>query len=323
MGMAVAVLALAGCTDDEGGTPAPTDSRPSTIAELAEDPSAAAAVAEGIEGLRDGNSGTFTTHLEYADLTIDYYGSYRVDPAQQRVSVTAELAEGPAVTEAVGDGGSFYVRLPPEGPVSSKCWVIGDAAQVTELTGVETNADFNQVPGAIALAATAEGIAPADAGDPHDDVLGSVDLATAAALISPRLPGLLGIVVGSDRVLARFSLDDGVLAAISVDGPAILASLAESGTDVDPAELEKVFGAATPIAVTLSDSGAEVVIEPPSPSAVIDLALPDAQERVAACEADDGTGEPSGDQPSPRAEMRRAVLQLVEDNTGTLPVRSR
>ncbi len=195
--------------------------------------------------------------------------------------------------------------------------MIGDAAQVTELTGVETNADFNQVPGAIALAATAEGIAPADAGDPPTMSSGASTWPRRQSLISPRLPGLLGIVVGSDRVLARFSLDDGVLAAISVDGPAILASLAESGTEADPAELEKVFGAATPIAVTLSDSGAEVVIEPPSPSAVIDLALPDAQQRVAACEADDGTGEPSDDQPSPRAEMRRAVLQLVEDNTGT------
>ena len=117
-----------------------------------------------------------------------------------------------------------------------------------------------------------------------DDVLGSVDLATAAALISPRLPGLLGVVVGSDRVLARFSLDDGVLSGISVDGPAILASLAESGTEADPAELAKVFGAATPIEVTLSDSGADVVIEPPSPAAVIDLASPDAQQRLDQCE---------------------------------------
>ena len=201
--------------------------------------------------------------------------------------MTVDLADGEAVTEAVGDKSTFYVRLPPDGPVSSKCWVTGSPQQVTELTGVETNPDFNWVPGAIWLASTAEGIAPADAGDPGelgDDVLGSVDLATAAALISPRLPGLLGVVVGSDRVLARLSLDDGVLSSISVDGAAILASLGESGTEADPAELAKVFGAATPIEVTLSDSGADVVIEPPSPAAVIDLSSPDAEHRLDLCE---------------------------------------
>ncbi len=280
----LAATVLTACSGDDEPKPPPAGPPPSAIAELSADPAAATAVAEGIQALSDGNSGTFTTHLEYADLTFDFYGSYRLDPAQQRVSVSADLADGTASTEAVGDDSGFYVRLPPDGPVSSKCWVTGTPQEVTGLTGVETNADFNQVPGAIALAATAEGVASADDGNPTDDALGSVDLATAAALISPRLPGLLGVVVGSDRVLARFSLDDGVLSAISVDGPAILASLAESGTEADPAELAEVFGATTPIAVTLSDSGAEVVIEPPSPSTVIDLASPDAQERLGRCE---------------------------------------
>ncbi len=163
--------------------------------------------------------------------------------------------------------------------MSSPCWVSGDPQQITELTGVETNPDFNQLPGAVILASTVVGIAYAEGSVTHE-VLGSVDLATAMALISPRLPALLGIVGANDRVLARFTLDDGVLTSIRVDGPAILAALEESGTKADPQELADVFAAETPIEVTLADSGADVVIEPPDPTAVIDLAAPDAQERL-------------------------------------------
>ncbi len=279
--MTLVAGAVAACSGDEGTKPPPAAVPPSAIADLTDDPAATTALSEAIDALREGNSGTFTTRVEYADLGFDYYGSYRLQPSQQRVSVTAELPDGPAATEAVGDGGSFFVRLPPDGPVSSKCWVTGDPTQITEVTGVETNPDFNQLPGAISLASTAVGIAPAGVGD---DVLGAVDLTTAMALISPRLPVLLGIEGAQDRVLARFSLDDGVLSGISVDGPAILAALAESGTPADPEELADVFGAATPIQVTLADSGADVVIEPPSPTAVIALGSADAQQRLDLCE---------------------------------------
>ena len=152
------------------------------------------------------------------------------------------------------------------------------------------------------------------------------------ALISPRLPVLLGIEGAQARVLARFSLDDGVLSGISVDGPAILAALAESGTPADPEELADVFGAATPIKVTLADSGADVVIEPPSPSAVIDLgsrrrpaaagpvrvtralAIGLAAAMLAVCvrrQRDGGDARP----PATRA-AREAVTALAEANTG-------
>jgi len=196
--------------------------------------------------------------------------------------VTAELPDGPVATEAVGDADDFYVRLPPDGPVSSPCWVSGDPQQIAEVTGVETNPDFNQLPGAVILASTAFGVAYAEGSVAHE-VLGSVDLATAMALISPRLPALLGIVGANHRVLARLTVDDGVLSSIRVDGPAVLAALQESGTEADPEELADVFAADTPIEVTLSDPGAEVVIDPPEPAAVIDLAAPGAQERLDSC----------------------------------------
>jgi hypothetical protein len=276
------VVALAGCSgDDDEGVP-PAQARPTVLTDLTDDPAATTAVSQALAALRAGNAGTFTTHLVYSDSTYDYRGSYRLSPAQQRLSVTADLPDGLVETDAVGDADRFYVRLPPDGPVSSPCWVSGDPQQIAEVTGFESNPDFNQLPGAISLAATASGAAFVE-GLP-EEVLGSVDLATATALISPRLPGLLGIVAGDDRVVAQLSLDDGVLARISVAGPAILAALEVAGTEVDPEELADVFGAAVPIEVTLSDSGAEVVIEPPAPTAVIDLAAPDAQERVAACE---------------------------------------
>ena len=54
--------------------------RPRAIAELTDDPAATTAVSEAIDALREGNSGTFTTHVEYADLSFDYYGSYRLQP---------------------------------------------------------------------------------------------------------------------------------------------------------------------------------------------------------------------------------------------------
>lgn len=278
--VAVLVTGLAACSGGDDAAPPAAVSTPSTIAELVEDPAATATISKAIEALRAGNSGTFTTHLEYADLTFDYYGSYRLKPSEQRVSVTAELTDGPAATEAVGAGGAFFVRLPPDGPVSSKCWITGDQKEIAEITGVETNPDFNQLPGAVSLASTAVGIAPATG---RADVLGSVDLNIAMALISPRLPALLGITGAQHQVLARFSLDDDAISVIEVDGPAILAALTEAGTAVDPQELADVFGAATPVTVTLSDSGADVVIEPPAPAAVIDLDSPDAQQRVALC----------------------------------------
>ncbi len=203
--VAGSVAGLAACSGDDEAAPPSAVITPSTVAELVEDAAATTTVSEAVRALRDGNSGTFTAHLEYADLTFDYYGSYRLKPREQRVSVTAQLADGPVATEAVGVEDAFFVRLPPDGPVSSKCWVTGDPKQIAEVTGVETNPDFYQVPGAISLASTAVGIAPATG---RADVLGSVDLGVAMALISPRLPALLGIAGAQHRVLARFSLDD-------------------------------------------------------------------------------------------------------------------
>ena len=277
---ALVAAATAGCSGDDAGPRPRAETPPSTIAELVEDASATAAVSGALAALREGNSGTFTTHVEYADLTFDYYGSYRLEPPQQRVSLTADLEDGPVQTEAVGDAGAFFVRLPPDGPVSSPCWVAGSPPQIADAIGVETNPDFNRFPGAIGLVSTATGVAYAGGGD---DVLGSVNLATAMALVSPRLPALLGLVEAPDRVLATFSLDDGTLSGISVTGPAILAALDQAGAEADPDELADVFGAGTPIEVTLSDSGAEVIIEAPPPAAVIDLSAPDARARIEDC----------------------------------------
>jgi hypothetical protein len=68
------VLTLAGCTDDGGAAPPPV-SRPTVLAELVDDPGATTALSQALDALRDGNSGTFTTHLDYADFTFDYNGS--------------------------------------------------------------------------------------------------------------------------------------------------------------------------------------------------------------------------------------------------------
>jgi len=278
---AAMLLAVAACSGGDGDGP-PAAVRPSELADLEQDAAAAGAVSAAIDGLRESNTGTFSTRLAYDDVTYDYYGSYRLSPAQQRVSVTVGLPD-PVTTEVVGDAGRFFARLPPDGPVSSPCWVTGDPQQIAEMTGVETNPDFNQLPGTLGLAATAVGVAYAE-GSPPGEVLGSVDLATATALISPRLPALLGIVGESHRVLARFTLDDGAFTGIRVEGPAILAALDRAGTEADPAELAEVFGADVPIEVTLADAGEKVVIEPPAPAAVTDLDDPDASRRVAQCE---------------------------------------
>ena len=279
---AAMLLAVTACSGGGGDGP-PAAVPPSELADLAQDTAAAGAVSAAIDGLRESNTGTFSTRLEYDDVTYDHYGSYRLSPAQQRVSVTVGPPDDPVTTEVVGHAGRFFARLPPDGPVSSPCWVSGDPQQIAEVTGVETNPDFNQLPGALGLAATAAGVAYAE-GSPPGEVLGSVDLATATALISPRLPALLGIVGESHQVLARLTLDDGTFTAIRVEGPAILAALDRAGTEADPAELAEVFGAEVPIEVTLADAGEKVVIEPPAPAAVIDLDDPDAPQRVARCE---------------------------------------
>lgn len=274
-------LTAAGCSDDDdGGAAPPPDEPPTALSEVDADPEAAAAVAQGVATLREGNTGTFTTHVEYGEATYDYHGSYRIAPARHRMSVTASLADGPVTTDVVGAAGGYFVRLPPDGPVSSRCWVSGDPQQIQEATGLEANPDFETLPGALGLAATATGTAY---GGRSGELVGSVDLATATALVSPRLPALLGIAAGQQQVLARLSLDAGMLTGIDVDGPAILAALAESGTEADPAELAEAFAAATPIQVGLADSGAKVVIRPPAPTTVIDLGAPDAPDRLAAC----------------------------------------
>ncbi len=90
------VLALAACSEDDDPEPAPATSRPSTLAEVTDDSAATTAISQALDELRSGNSGTFTTHLKYADNIYDYYGSYRLTPAQQRVSVTADLPDGAA-----------------------------------------------------------------------------------------------------------------------------------------------------------------------------------------------------------------------------------
>lgn len=272
-------LSLAGCSGDDTDLP-PAPGAPTSLAELVDDPAATATISAALDALREGNSGTFASHLVYGDLTFDYYGSYRLAPAQQRVSATAYLADGPVESEAVGDDGRYFVRLPPDGPVSSPCWVTGDPRQVAAITGVETNPDFTEFPGAIHLAATAIGVSNTTT---SDKVLGSVDLVTATGLISPRLPTLLGISGVQDRVLARFDLDDGVLAGISVSGPAILAALDAAGTAADREELETVFAADPAIEVTFSDPGADVLIEAPARVRVIDLSTTGAEERVDAC----------------------------------------
>ncbi|MDQ4051716.1 MAG: hypothetical protein M3237_03320 [Actinomycetota bacterium] len=277
---AAMLLAVTACSDGDEPTAA---ARPTELSVLEDDPAAATAVSAALDRLRESDTGTFTTGLVYDDVTFDYYGSYRLSPAQQRVSVTAGLPDDPVTTEAVGDSGPFYVRLPPDGPVSSLCWVSGDPQQIAEVTGVETNPDFNRLPGALSIASTAVGVAYAE-DSPRGEVLGSVDLATATALISQRLPALLGLVGASHRVLARFTLHDGVLAAIRVEGPAILAALDRAGTEAEPDELAEVFGADVPIEVTLADAGEKVVIAPPAPAAVIDLGDPDAAQRLTECD---------------------------------------
>lgn len=276
------MLPVAACSDDRDSPPPPVDARPSQVGELVADGAAADEVAAALAALRDGGSGTFTTRVEYDDVGYDYHGSYRLSPAQQRISISADLPDGPLATEAVGAGGAYFVRLPADGPVSSPCWVVGDPAEVAEVTGVETDPDFRQLPGAIRLAVTVAGVAPAE-GSAVDDVLGTVDLTTAMALVSPRLPGLLGITGEEHPVVARIALADGVLSSIRLDGTAILAALDEAGTEADVDELERVFGADVPIEVTLADSGADVVIEPPEPARVIDLGRPDAAQRLGSC----------------------------------------
>lgn len=272
--------ALAGCGDDDAdGTPATTGS-PTTLAEVTEDPAAEQAVTEAITTLRVGGTGTFSAHLEYADQVFDLTGSYRLDPAGQRLTVVGDKGEGRVESEAVGVDGDYVVRLPADGPVLSRCWVRGDPSRIAEVVGLETNPAFRRLPGAVVLASTAVGIAP----DPSraGDVLGSVDLATALGLISPRLPGLLGLA-GDERVLAHLTITDEALTGITVDGDAILAALDEAGTDVDQAALEEAFAAEAPVSVGLDNAGSKVVVEGPRESAVIDLAAPDAQQRLSDC----------------------------------------
>lgn len=279
----VLATTLGGCGDDDAGSGArASSSGPSSLAELTEDEAAARAVTEAITAVRVANTGTFSAHLEYADQVFDHSGSYRLVPPQQRSTVIADTGAGPVESEAIGADGEYVVRLPADGPVSSTCWVRGTPARVSEVVGLETDPDFERLPGAVVLASTAVGISadPSRSGD----VLGSVDLAVATELISPRLPALLGLS-GGEPVLAHLEITDGELTGIRVDGAAILSALDEAGSTADPDELARVFGSDTPVDVGLDNAGSKVVIESRRPASVIDLDAPGAARRLAACRA--------------------------------------
>ncbi|GAA4696718.1 hypothetical protein [Nocardioides nanhaiensis] len=286
-GAAVAVTSLllgaCGGGGDDTATPAPAEV-PTSLTGLAADSAATQALNDALTGLRVGNTGTFDAVYTYADQRFDYTGVYRLSPAEQRLTFTADLGEAgdgePVESETVSDAGEFFVRLPADGDISSRCWVTGEPARVTETVGLEFNPGFEKLPGVVVLASTAVGIAE----DPQvrDGLLGSVDLTTATALISPRLPTLLGLT-GQERVLARLTLDDGVLRDLRVEGPALLAALQEAGVQADPAELERVFAAEAPIEITFDNPGSKVVIETPAPTDVVDLDAADAAEQLSAC----------------------------------------
>ncbi len=274
------VPALVGCGDDDtGSAPAGSDS-PTSVTDVTADAATAQAVTDAITTLRVANTGTFSAHLEYADQVFDRSGSYRLDPPRQRSTLSVDTGDGLVESESIGVAGDFFVRMPADGPVSSPCWVRGSPARIAEVVGLETNPAFDRLPGVIVLVSTAIGLAP----DParSGDVLGSVDLAVATGLISPRLPSLLGLGDG-ERVLAHLELTDGVLTGIEIEGAALLAALEEIGTEADPDELARVFGSDVPIDVALENAGSKVVIEARRPTNVIDLDSPQAERRLAAC----------------------------------------
>ena len=286
---AVALLGLSACGGDDDAAPPPPAEAPTSLSGLVADAEATQALNDALTGLRVANTGTFDAVYSYADQVFDYTGVYRLSPAEQRLTFTADLGEAgsgeagsgePVESETVSDAGEFFVRLPADGDISSRCWVTGEPARVTETVGLEFNPGFEKLPGVVVLASTAVGIAE----DPavRGGLLGSVDLATTTALISPRLPALLGLT-GQERVLARLTLVDGVLRDLRVEGPALLAALEEAGVGTDPAELERVFAAETPIDITFDNPGSKVVIETPDPADVVDLDAADAAERLAAC----------------------------------------
>ncbi len=274
--------ALSGCGDDGGGSAPAADDQPTSVTEVTADEASAQAVTDAITALRVANTGTFSSHLEYGDQVFDLSGSYRLDPPEQRFTVTADPGTGPVESEAIGADGEYVVRLPADGPVSSTCWVRGTPAQVSEVVGLETNPDFQVLPGAIVLASTAVGLGP----DPSrsGDVLGSVDLSVATGLISPRLPALLGLS-GGEPVLAHLEITDGTLTGIRLDGQALLTALDEAGSEADPDELARVLGTDSPIEVGLDNAGSKVVIVSRRPASVIDLADADATSRLADCQA--------------------------------------
>lgn len=281
---AVALLGLSACGGDDDTAVPPPAEVPTSLSGLVADAEATQALADALTGLRVGNTGTFDAVYTYADQVFDYTGVYRLSPAEQRLTFTADLGEAgdgePVESETVSDAGEFFVRLPADGDISSRCWVTGDPARVTETVGLEFNPAFEKLPGVVVLASTAVGIAD----DPtvRGGLFGSVDLATTTALISPRLPALLELT-GQERVLARLTVVDGVLRDLQVEGAALLAALEEAGVTTDPAELERVFAAETPIDITFGNPGSKVVIETPDPADVVDLDAADAEARLAAC----------------------------------------
>lgn len=281
---AVVLLGLSACGGDDDAAPPPPTEAPTSLSGLVADAEATQALNDALTGLRVANTGTFDAVYSYADQVFDYTGVYRLSPAEQRLTFTADLGEAgsgePVESETVSDAGEFFVRLPADGDISSRCWVTGEPARVTDTVGLEFNPGFEKLPGVVVLASTAVGIAE----DPtvRGGLLGSVDLSTTTALISPRLPALLGLT-GQERVLARLTLVDGVLRDLRVEGPALLSALEEAGVDTDPAELERVFAAETPIDITFDDPGSKVVIETPDPADVVDLDGRDAAGQLEAC----------------------------------------
>lgn len=270
------VLLLGACGGDDSGA----DDR---------GPTAEEALAEGVEALSLANTGRFTTRIEFADTTYADSGSYQLDPRGQQF--TREAATGSAGSyriEAVGVGGTFYVKLPRSGDEPSDCWLAGDPQILTNVTGAQVGEGAGELPAVLFVAAGAIGSGYSE--DPPDDgsvyVSGSVDLAQTSALFSGRLPEQLGIAEGDARVRADFRIADAVLSGLRIDAEALNEAVAEAAPDAVSDPVEPAFPEDTVITATFDLPGFSVDIEAPPPDLIVEILGDQAQaeQDLAACD---------------------------------------
>ncbi len=290
LGVVAAALVIGGCSsggDSDPDAVAPSPRTPTS--EPATQTDAGAALEQALKGFAADGQGSYTSNLTIAgSLAIRQEGTYDIQKQAGHVRATVGDESGTElVIETISTRGGSWMRL-LEGGAKWPCWVhIGPGASGSDLGPAFEGMTAAGPPTPVVTLFYSVGNSWSGS-----DIAGTTDLAVAAASMSGKFMGGLGIPPNSDeRVAATFELAGGRLVGWSTTVLDIAEAALDAGYEPlaelklpdDPEEREAVFSDAV-FEVTI-DQGADVErIAPLASSDVIDMLPKESfEKRMRAC----------------------------------------